>query len=114
MISGEMSVFYLFTRYQFNWSEVQFSIFSTYNMLTGLIGNAQLPASVYTRANHLIGLTYHRHNVFGWRLLAHAENRRLPHRRDVQHVEDSVQFRVRFRANGLASLLGYASQYIAK
>lgn len=33
-----MSVFYLFTRYQFNWSEVQFSIFSTYNMLTGLIG----------------------------------------------------------------------------
>lgn len=37
-----MSVFYLFTRFQFNWNEVQFSIFSTYNMLTGLIGKAQI------------------------------------------------------------------------
>lgn len=36
---GEMSVFYLFTRYKFNWSEVEFSIFSTYSMLTGLVGN---------------------------------------------------------------------------
>ncbi|KAJ6643128.1 Solute carrier family 46 member 3 [Pseudolycoriella hygida] len=35
---GEMSVVYLFTRYQFNWSEVEFSFFSTYGMLTGLIG----------------------------------------------------------------------------
>lgn len=35
---GEMSVMYLFTRFRFNWSEVEFSIFSTYNMLTGLIG----------------------------------------------------------------------------
>lgn len=33
-----MSVFYLFTRYQFNFSAVQFSLFSTYSMLTGLIG----------------------------------------------------------------------------
>lgn len=36
---GEMSVVYLFTRYQFNWSEVEFSFFSTYGMLTGLVGN---------------------------------------------------------------------------
>lgn len=35
---GEMSVVYLFTRYQFNWSEVEFSFFSTYGMLTGLVG----------------------------------------------------------------------------
>lgn len=39
---GEMSVFYLFTRYRFNWSEVQFSFFSTYAMLTSLIGKYEL------------------------------------------------------------------------
>lgn len=38
-LHGEMSVIYLFTRYQFNWSEVEFSVFSTYGMLTGLVGN---------------------------------------------------------------------------
>lgn len=37
-LHGEMSVIYLFTRYQFNWSEVEFSFFSTYAMITGLIG----------------------------------------------------------------------------
>lgn len=35
---GEMSVIYLFTRYKFNWSEVEFSFFSTYAMLTSLVG----------------------------------------------------------------------------
>lgn len=33
-----MSLFYLFTRYKFNWSEVEFSFFSTYNMGIHLIG----------------------------------------------------------------------------
>lgn len=33
-----MSVIYLFTRYKFNWSEVEFSFFSTYAMLTSLVG----------------------------------------------------------------------------
>nr|XP_029712975.1 solute carrier family 46 member 3-like [Aedes albopictus]XP_029712976.1 solute carrier family 46 member 3-like [Aedes albopictus]XP_029712977.1 solute carrier family 46 member 3-like [Aedes albopictus]XP_029712978.1 solute carrier family 46 member 3-like [Aedes albopictus] len=37
-LHGEMSVIYLFTRYKFNWSEVEFSFFSSYGMLTGLIG----------------------------------------------------------------------------
>lgn len=37
-LHGEMSVIYLFTRYRFNWSEVEFSFFSMYGMLTGLIG----------------------------------------------------------------------------
>lgn len=36
--TGEMSVIYLFTRYKFNWSEVEFSFFSTYAMLTSLVG----------------------------------------------------------------------------
>ncbi|XP_059608428.1 probable peptidoglycan muropeptide transporter SLC46 [Phlebotomus argentipes] len=37
---GEMSVFYLFTRYRFNWSEVEFSFFSTYSMITHFIGTS--------------------------------------------------------------------------
>lgn len=37
-LHGEMSVIYLFTRYKFNWSEVEFSFFSTYAMLTSLVG----------------------------------------------------------------------------
>lgn len=37
-LAGEMSVIYLFTRYKFNWSEVEFSFFSTYAMLTSLVG----------------------------------------------------------------------------
>ncbi|XP_050308305.1 proton-coupled folate transporter-like isoform X2 [Anthonomus grandis grandis] len=37
---GEMNVAYLFTRYRFNWDEVDFSIFSTYSMITNLIGTA--------------------------------------------------------------------------
>lgn len=37
---GEMSVLYLFTRYQFNWSEVEFSIFSTYSVITNVIGTS--------------------------------------------------------------------------
>lgn len=35
---GEMSVIYLFTRYRLNWDEVEFSLFSTYAMVTGLVG----------------------------------------------------------------------------
>lgn len=33
-----MVVMYLFTRYRFNWDEVDFSIFSTYSMVTNLLG----------------------------------------------------------------------------
>ncbi|XP_023720850.1 proton-coupled folate transporter isoform X2 [Cryptotermes secundus] len=35
---GEMAVMYLFTRYRFNWNEVDFSLFSTYGMITNLFG----------------------------------------------------------------------------
>ncbi|XP_026472113.1 proton-coupled folate transporter-like [Ctenocephalides felis] len=35
---GEIAVMYLFTRYRFNWNEVDFSIFQTYSMVTNLIG----------------------------------------------------------------------------
>lgn len=33
-----MAVSYLFTRFKFNWSEIEFSLFSTYAMLTSLVG----------------------------------------------------------------------------
>lgn len=33
-----MSLFYLFTRFKFNWSEIEFSFFSTYNMAVHLLG----------------------------------------------------------------------------
>lgn len=42
-----MSLFYLFTRYQFNWSEVEFSFFSTYNMAVHLIGKNVLELSTH-------------------------------------------------------------------
>ncbi|XP_015364776.1 PREDICTED: solute carrier family 46 member 3-like [Diuraphis noxia] len=35
---GEMSVMYLFTRVRFNWDEVNYSMFSTYSMITNLVG----------------------------------------------------------------------------
>lgn len=34
----EIPLFYLFTRYEFNWSEVEFSLFSTYSMGLNLFG----------------------------------------------------------------------------
>ncbi|CAG9785260.1 unnamed protein product [Diatraea saccharalis] len=37
---GEFCVQYLFTRFRFNWDEVQFSIWSTYCIITNLIGTA--------------------------------------------------------------------------
>lgn len=36
--TGEMNLFYLFTRYQFNWSEVEFSFFSAYSIVVHLVG----------------------------------------------------------------------------
>ncbi|PZC83885.1 hypothetical protein B5X24_HaOG206634 [Helicoverpa armigera] len=35
---GEFSVMYLFTRYRFNWDEVQYSMWSTYSIVTNLFG----------------------------------------------------------------------------
>ncbi|GAB0092395.1 MFS transporter superfamily [Sergentomyia squamirostris] len=45
---GEMSVFYLFTRYRFNWSEVEFSFFSTYGMVIHFIGTS-LSVGIFSR-----------------------------------------------------------------
>ncbi|XP_023940065.2 proton-coupled folate transporter-like [Bicyclus anynana] len=39
-LQGEFSILYLFTRYRFNWDEVKFSIWSTYSIMTNLLGTA--------------------------------------------------------------------------
>jgi len=36
--TGEMAVLYLYMRYRYNWNEVTFSMFSTFGMVTNLIG----------------------------------------------------------------------------
>lgn len=37
-----MSVMYLFTRVRFNWNEVNYSMFSTYSMITNLVGSSNV------------------------------------------------------------------------
>ncbi|XP_045764916.1 proton-coupled folate transporter-like [Maniola jurtina] len=39
-IQGEFTILYLFTRYRFNWDEVKFSMWSTYSIVTNLLGTA--------------------------------------------------------------------------
>lgn len=36
--TGEMAVLYLYMRFRYNWNEVTFSMFSTFGMVTNLIG----------------------------------------------------------------------------
>lgn len=48
-ISGEMSVMYLFTRVRFNWNEVNYSMFSTYSMITNLVGSSNVTLSLLLR-----------------------------------------------------------------
>ncbi|CAB3220811.1 unnamed protein product [Arctia plantaginis] len=39
-VYGESSIMYLFTRYRFQWDEVQYSFFQSFNLFTNLIGTA--------------------------------------------------------------------------
>ncbi|XP_047527201.1 proton-coupled folate transporter-like [Vanessa atalanta] len=39
-MQGEFTILYLFTRFRFNWDEVKFSIWSTYSIITNLLGTA--------------------------------------------------------------------------
>lgn len=53
-----MSLFYLFTRYQFNWSEVEFSFFSSYSMGIHLLGTGfavTVLANIFKVDDALIG-----------------------------------------------------------
>ncbi|XP_039748823.1 proton-coupled folate transporter-like isoform X2 [Pararge aegeria] len=39
-MQGEFSILYLFARFRFNWDEVKFSMWSTYSIITNLLGTA--------------------------------------------------------------------------
>lgn len=41
-VHSEREIAYLFTRYKFNWSEVEYSIFTTFNMMSHVVGNTIL------------------------------------------------------------------------
>lgn len=53
-ISGEMSVMYLFTRVRFNWNEVNYSMFSTYSMITNLVGSSIVTLSLLLLLRYLL------------------------------------------------------------
>jgi len=71
-LHGEMAVTYLFTRFRFNWSEVEFSIFSTYAMLTGLVGKE---FAFEFLQNSLIGPLLFRCSFLRWCAFAQIQNR---------------------------------------
>ncbi|XP_031624861.1 solute carrier family 46 member 3 isoform X2 [Contarinia nasturtii] len=57
-LHGEMSLFYLFTRYKWNWSEVEFSFFSTYSVGVHLLGTGfamSILSSMFKVDDALIG-----------------------------------------------------------
>ncbi|CAH2107663.1 unnamed protein product [Euphydryas editha] len=39
-LQGEFTILYLFTRFRFNWDEVKYSVWSTYSIVTNLMGTA--------------------------------------------------------------------------
>lgn len=98
-----MSVIYLFTRFKFNWSEVEFSLFSTYAMLTSLVG--KLRKSFSQNLQNLFLLSQ-RNTFLCRRLLALTADRRRDYRRAVVDVENHFQFRLCFRDKHLAALYG--------
>lgn len=49
-----MSVMYLFTRVRFNWNEVNYSMFSTYSMITNLVGSSNVILSLLLLLRYLL------------------------------------------------------------
>lgn len=68
-----MSLFYLFTRFQFNWSEVEFSFFSTYSMAIHLIGKYSFPFILTALLTSMFP-TLHRYDILGEHILQFAES----------------------------------------
>lgn len=62
-ISGEMSVMYLFTRVRFNWNEVNYSMFSTYSMITNLVGSSNVTLSLLLLLRYLLYCYRNRFNT---------------------------------------------------
>ncbi|CAH0627266.1 unnamed protein product [Chrysodeixis includens] len=74
---GELSIMYIFTRYQFNWDEVKYSIFSTYSLVTHSIGTL-FSISVFSRKlkadDAVLGMISTTSKVAGALVLAFARN----------------------------------------
>ncbi|CAH2075030.1 unnamed protein product, partial [Iphiclides podalirius] len=52
---GELSIYYISTRYRFNWDEVKFSIFQTYNFVAHTLGKVN---SLFALTENLMPLLY--------------------------------------------------------
>lgn len=77
-----MSVMYLFTRVRFNWNEVNYSVFSTYSMITNLVGSSTFFISMsfvvltmfVNDINSRFFFTQFRYDVFGRCVQSHVAN----------------------------------------
>lgn len=63
-ITGEMTVLYLFTRVRFNWNEVDFSLFSTYMMVTNLLGKRIYSYTIFFQTSNIISHRYSRTFIY--------------------------------------------------
>lgn len=74
---GELSVMYIFMRYRFNWDEVRFSIYSTYNFVAHSAGTL-FSISVFSRRLHaddaMLGIISTSSKILGALLMAFARN----------------------------------------
>ncbi|XP_028169297.1 proton-coupled folate transporter-like [Ostrinia furnacalis] len=74
---GELSVMYLFARYQFNWDEVKYSIYSTFSLITHSVGTL-FSISVFSRKlkadDAVLGMISTTSKIFGAIVLAFARN----------------------------------------
>ncbi|XP_075970209.1 lysosomal proton-coupled steroid conjugate and bile acid symporter SLC46A3-like [Anticarsia gemmatalis] len=74
---GELSIMYIFARYQFNWDEVKYSIYSTYSLITHSIGTL-FSISVFSRKlkadDAVLGIISTSSKICGAFVLAFARN----------------------------------------
>ncbi|CAH0727982.1 unnamed protein product, partial [Brenthis ino] len=74
---GEMSIMYIFARYRFNWDEVKYSIYSTYNLITHSLGT-MFCISVFSKKlgvdDAMLGMISATSKVAGSFVLAFARN----------------------------------------
>ncbi|CAB3243676.1 unnamed protein product [Arctia plantaginis] len=76
---GELSIMYIFTRYQFNWDEVKYSIYSTFSLITHSIGTL-FSISVFSKKlradDAVLGIISTSSKICGVLVLAFARNGR--------------------------------------
>lgn len=72
---GELSIMYIFTRYRFNWDEVKYSVFTTYNLILHALGTL-FTISLFSRKlkadDSILGMISTTSKICGSLLLAFA------------------------------------------